>query len=849
MKTKLLFFIFLCFSISSALGQGLKGSILDEEGNPIPFVSIYTSDAKFTTASNESGNYSLRLPKGEYEITFQHLSYQNKVIKAQINGTELQNQDVVLMNQSISLATVSVTGKSEDPAYAIMRKTISLRSYYLNLVESYSAKAYVKGSASLEKVPKVFKWMLDKEMRKSLDILLKEKMIVESIAEVEYKNPNQYKNKILSTKSNLPDTDFDPLPMVMSSIYEERFVDVLSPLARSAFSHYRFEYEGFFEDHGITINKIKVIPRQKGLKLFNGHIYIAEELWNVHSANLQFDSEFGLINMKQSYAPVSENVWMPVTFDILGQIEYLGVELDVQYLVSVSDYEIKLNKSIQALSENKENSVSEAIVSESLNNREMKKLEKEVRKSTSKKRESLEIKKEDEGFLDVEVDSLAYERDSIYWEEIRPIPLTLREEQSYIKLDTLKFIESNNEVDSSKASKIGKVFDSLIFGVDLAENDSLKKELRYLGLLQDLEYNTVDGLKMSTGLKFTKDYENNELEVVGKTRYAFSRKVWLGIGEINYKYAPLSRGEFSIKGGRDVVDFNEETGMNTWVNVFGTLILKENLKKFYQKDFLKLDNTVDIANGLVLTTTAEWAYREALRNHSGWYFFPWDREFTPNAPENKEIDNTSFDDHAALIFSGKLAFTPQYYYRIIDGKKRMAYSKFPTFEISYTKGVPKVLNSQVNFDELSFNIQQTFDLGVASKLRYKAVAGTFINNSSVFFMDFMHFNSVQLPVYFGENFGRYRLLNYYEYSTEESYFQLFGTVYADRILLKRLPWLNKTFIRELFFANYLYTPVLGNYVEIGYGVDNVFTIASLELATAIVNDEFKGVIFKVGFKF
>jgi hypothetical protein len=47
-----------------------------------------------------------------------------------------------------------------------------------------------------------------------------------------------------------------------------------------------------------------------------------------------------------------------------------------------------------------------------------------------------------------------------------------------------------------------------------------------------------------------------------------------------------------------------------------------------------------------------------------------------------------------------------------------------------------VLNSQVDFDVLELSVQHQFKIGVRGKLDYRIDAGSFLNNQSLYFMDF-----------------------------------------------------------------------------------------------------------------
>jgi hypothetical protein len=95
----------------------------------------------------------------------------------------------------------------------------------------------------------------------------------------------------------------------------------------------------------------------------------------------------------------------------------------------------------------------------------------------------------------------------------------------------------------------------------------------------------------------------------------------------------------------------------------------------------------------------------------------------------------------------------------------------------------------------------------------------------------------------------FRLLDYYNYSTRKSYFEGLFCLENDRMLLKRLPVLNKTLMREALYVNYLASTGNKPYVEVGYGLKQIFLMFSLEVFAGFkgTTHEYTGI--KVGIPF
>ncbi len=162
----------------------LSGSIRADDGETLPFATIYVKELGTGATSNGDGNYSLTLPAGTYEITFQFLGYESKTERIAL--TQSVKKDVVLQIQAIQLREVTVTDKKEDPAYTIMRKAITKAKYHTLQVDTYTKKVYVKGGGRVKDAPFFLRKMLAKEGVDSSTVF-----VSEAISEITY-TPPQY---------------------------------------------------------------------------------------------------------------------------------------------------------------------------------------------------------------------------------------------------------------------------------------------------------------------------------------------------------------------------------------------------------------------------------------------------------------------------------------------------------------------------------------------------------------------------------------------------------------------------------------------------------------------------------
>src|ERR1700744_5996769 len=126
MKLILVFFLF-AFSVISAFCQQVtvSGKITDDHNKPVPFASVYVKNTTTGTSANSEGEYTLQLKPGTYEIRYGSVGYKQENREVQLTADKRVN--IVLQTESYQLNDVVVSATGENPAYAIIRKTIKKR--------------------------------------------------------------------------------------------------------------------------------------------------------------------------------------------------------------------------------------------------------------------------------------------------------------------------------------------------------------------------------------------------------------------------------------------------------------------------------------------------------------------------------------------------------------------------------------------------------------------------------------------------------------------------------------------------------------------------------------------------
>ncbi len=865
---------FILLSQAVPAQSAIKGTVYNQRKEALPFASVSVKGTSMGTIANEEGQYRLNLKPGYYEIVFQYLGYQSGFKAITLTGSE-EVFDAVLAEQALQLGEVKIGKGNEDPAYAIMRRAIAKSKYHLLQVESYKARAYTKSSVVITDLPLEFLYKKELEKIAAEENFKKGVPILnETVSEIEFKQPNNYKQKVVAARNSQDNSFASPNEYLLSSFYKPDVVQTVSPLSPRAFGYYKFEYLGTFRENGVDVSKIKVIPRAYGDGVFRGTIHIIENLWAIHSLDLQTVKMGINLKIKQLYSPV-QNVWMPIQQQFNADGGLYGVKGKAEYVISQTFQSIQLNPSfppdvvildnktekedVKALPVTKKDirdkELEELLSSgKKLSVRDMRKVMKNYEK---KQLEESKDKGEDIDLIErrvssTEIDSMATHRAGSFWDSLRTVPLTKAETVSYNRLDSLmarKKIEypagkeaiENDDTDAARAARKakGRKLDpgDILWGHSFPLNRDKSWRLDYTGPLRGVQVNTVEGWVIDgtgIGIRHTRKDDKttgragHQLALRGMTRYSFARNLLSPRGEASYRW----RGNtLSAEGGRAISQYNPDNPISFLLNSVTTLFFEQNFAKIYEKDYIRL-NYVHAQNNdhFKIGASVEYADRTGLENDEKLNRYRWinwkRREFTSNAPvipydlhSGLSVPEPLMPDHSALVFQVSASYKPWQKYRIKNGKTTFYKDDSPELLLNYRKGIPDVLGSDADFDFLHLRVKHGFQTGIRSKLYYQLGAGSFLNRRSVWFPDYQHFSGNRFFFQFGDPVGTFRMLDYYRHSTREEFLE--GHLLAEfrQLLFTQIQWFRRYGIKETVIAHYLATPGSSHYTELGYGFD------------------------------
>jgi hypothetical protein len=154
-----------------------------------------------------------------------------------------------------------------------------------------------------------------------------------------------------------------------------------------------------------------------------------------------------------------------------------------------------------------------------------------------------------------------------------------------------------------------------------------------------------------------------------------------------------------------------------------------------------------------------------------------------------------------------------------------------------------------HYDLIRFEASKQTTIGAFSAFRWRFRTGGFLDNRYLPFYDFIHFNSQPVSVLLSDYESAFMLPGFYWLSTRE-YFTEFHMKYTTPyLLLKLLPVLSNTLMRENLSLSYLWSRYHTAYTEIGYSLSEFLLLCEIGVYAGFDNLEFNSVGAKLVLKF
>ena len=138
-------FILIANSSTVAFSSFIKGTIINESGEPLPFATIYVKNTTYGVTSNSDGEYYIELKPGSHVIIFSYVGHISKELPIQLTEKG-RTINITLLESATSLNELEIVSNTKNKAKEVMAKARKKRKLYLNAIENYSCNTYLKNS-------------------------------------------------------------------------------------------------------------------------------------------------------------------------------------------------------------------------------------------------------------------------------------------------------------------------------------------------------------------------------------------------------------------------------------------------------------------------------------------------------------------------------------------------------------------------------------------------------------------------------------------------------------------------------------------------------------------------------
>lgn len=780
----------LIFSLSSELSaQGLNGYVYNDNNEVLPYVNIYVRELETGTVTNEEGYYYYQLIPGNYTVVFSAIGY-NSVSKNIRIADEDERLDVYLESAYEQIEEITVKASKKDPAYEIIQNVINNKRSLQSQLNSFSSEVYIKAYED-KKDEKVSSSSTEAEVtEESLSLTFGSKKETEndSVPEINllemeltlnYLYPNLYKEERSAIKKYgdqgglfIPifgEADYDIYDNLMS-LKGISDVPLISPVSNAAILSYKYKLESADSIDGRLVYKIKVIPRKKGNATCSGYLYVNDAIWNIQRLDLDIYKGalkvYDAFNLNMTYDEVEEGLWLPLRREFIYKTKQGRFKsYDGQTLILFSDFQ------------------------------------KDVEFPEKYFRNELAVTTLE-----------AYEKDSIFWNERRPEPLTVDQKVAIAYRDSVEAVLDSPEYKDSIDAEVNKIDILDLVWTGLEFQNWRRKERMFISHLPALfSYNIIGGFRAGPFIYYGRRYESGKtIDMNAALNIGLNRKDVNGRFRIYHMYDPYHRGSVRASLGRTYRPILPNDAILNQINP----------NNWVELDFYELSTRRELFNGFYLSLGADYYNVRSVSDR--FTLTPLDSFFIElNAYEI--TDPLVFDDYNTFSTLINIDYTPGQRYMTEPNRKVILGSKWPTMSVAYRKGWNNILNSISDYNYLEASLRQSITLGPLGTSRYDARMGSFISKDEIPFMDLRRFRRSD-PWIMGNPLKTFQLLDT-TLATTDLFAELHYIHHFNGALVNNVPLVKKLGIGAVIGGGFLWVQDASfSHSEVMAGLERTFKL-------------------------
>lgn len=750
MKIKFLLFLVLSFSlVLNAQKTIVFGTVTDAVSKQtIPFAPVYFVGTKSGTTSDENGKYRIETYYSSDTLRCKGMGYAQQSFYVKQGTTKEIN--FTLADENTTGVVVIRPKDVPNPAIALIKKVIENKKINnREKLDAYEYEAYNKVEFDLNNISEA---LAEKKLLKPFAFVLEdidttqEKpylpiFMTESLSDFYYRrNPKISKEIIKGTR--ISGVENESVNQFLGDMYQNVNIydnEILvfsksftSPISTYALGFYDYGLVDSAYIEGKWCYKLEFFPRRKQELLFHGEMWIHDTTYAVkqvdativEDANINWIKDF---NVHQEYNEVEDEVWMLVKDEIF--IEF-----------NLSDKKIGIYG----------------------------------RKSSSYKRFVINKPKEDSfypSFSDVIVNPNSSDHDEAYWQNMRHVALTAKENRIYSMVDTLKTLP--------QFRTITEIITLFVSGYKTMGNFEL-------GPYNTIySFNPIEGSRIRLGGRTSNTF-SKKLRLDGYVAYGFSdERFKYGAGGL-YIINKSPRLAISAHGKHDMEQLGLGEGAFRQDNILASVFRRNpankltdviDLNSYLEKEWFNgLSNKIIFTHRQLRPSGTKYAYRRLLP-----------------ISNNYENDNALITTEISLYT--RLAFKEKVIYG--DFQRKSLGTKYPEIEITYSLALPGILNAEYKYQRLELQVNDKIHFGPFGYLSLSLQAGKIYGNLP---FPLLHMHEGNETFFYDET--SYNTMNNFEFVSDQ-WASLMGQYHGEGLFFNKVPLLRKLKWREVASAKML----------------------------------------------
>lgn len=803
-KKNFFLLIFLVVNLQFVLAQEtiVSGKVTDaENGDAIPFANVVFRNTTIGGTTDFDGYFKIRtttsLPVDSVEVSY--VGYEKRVKKIVRGGS--QSINFQLTPQFINLDEV-VVRPGENPAWPILRKVIDLKdAHNKNKLNAYEYEAYTKVEIDIDQISDKLR---KRKMMKSVTTLLDSVsnvagedgkpvlpiFISETISQFYFRdNPKLRKEQIIKTKvRGVGVNNNTSISQLLGSTFQEynfynNYLNIVDKNFTSPISiAWRIIYDYDLVDSLMVGDdycyRIDFFPKNAQDLAFIGTMWITKEEYALKqidaaitpNANLNYVEK---IKIQQELTKTSSGAWLPSKSRILLNISEMSEEaagMLAKFYLSTKNIVVNEPKDPKFYSQS----------------------------------------------LVLEEDAMIHNED--YWDQKRHDSLTVSEKNVYAMIDTLNNLpQIRTYVD---------IVESIVLGYYRWGN------LDWGPYLFTYANNNIEGNRIRIGLSTNKGFSSKWI-LSGYAAYGTLDQEWKYGAGVDYI---ISRSPWTMAGIQhnhdiDLVGLQSAALQNNYI--FYTFSRFGTLTKPYMSTVSSAYFKTEIIKGVTQKISFSHQQFDPLYNFN---------YYETNSEGVKEVRGDFATSEITL--ETRLARDEIFIQTDLD-RESMGTVKWPIFTFGYTLGIKGIGGSDFNYHKAYFNVTQLLRWGIIGSTRYN-FESAYIFNTLPYPLLKTHIGNESL-FYTSAAFSQ---MNYFEF-VSDAYASLKVTHYFEGFFFNRIPLIKKLKWRNLATFNVLYGSIRPEnvdmatpdgldavpffqtwekkpYMEVGYGIENIFKIGRID---------------------